>query len=203
MLIRFALILALAAAPAAVSARTILVFGDSLSAGYGLSQAQSWPSLLEKRLREEGFNYKVANASISGETTTGGASRIEGALKAHQPEIVVLELGANDGLRGQSIDVIRRNLETMIDASRRAKADVLLVGMRLPPNYGTAYTEKFQRAYSDLARAKKTALVPFLFEGFAEDARFFQPDRVHPTSEAQSAMLDTVWKGLKPLLRQR
>jgi acyl-CoA thioesterase-1 len=195
--------LALAAAPAATSARTILVFGDSLSAGYGLAQTQSWPSLLEKRLREEGFDYKVANASISGETTTGGAGRIEGALKAHQPDIVVLELGANDGLRGQSIDVMKRNLDTMIEASRRLKADVLLVGMRLPPNYGMAYTEKFQRVFSDLARARKAGLVPFLFEGFADDTRFFQSDRVHPTSEAQSAMLDTVWKGLKPLLRQK
>jgi acyl-CoA thioesterase-1 len=203
MLTRFALILALALAPAAASARTILVFGDSLSAGYGLAQAQSWPTLLEKRLRDEGFDYKVANASISGETTTGGANRIEGALKAHHPEIVVLELGANDGLRGQSIDVMKRNLEAMIEASRRVKADVLLVGMRLPPNYGMAYTEKFQQLYSDLARTKKAALVPFLFEGFAEDARFFQSDRVHPTSEAQSAMLDTIWKGLKPLLRRK
>lgn len=197
------MILALALAPAAASARTILVFGDSLSAGYGLAQAQSWPTLLEKRLRDEGFDYKVANASISGETTTGGANRIEGALKAHHPEIVVLELGANDGLRGQSIDVMKRNLEAMIEASRRVKADVLLVGMRLPPNYGMAYTEKFQQLYSDLARTKKAALVPFLFEGFAEDARFFQSDRVHPTSEAQSAMLDTIWKGLKPLLRRK
>ena len=182
--------------------RTILVFGDSLSAGYGLAQTQSWPNLLEKRLRDEGFDYKVANASISGETTTGGANRIEGALKAHHPDIVVLELGANDGLRGQSIDVMKRNLETMIEASRRVKADVLLVGMRLPPNYGMAYTEKFQQLYAELARTRKTALVPFLFEGFAEDARFFQADRVHPTSEAQAAMLDTVWKGLKPLLRK-
>jgi acyl-CoA thioesterase-1 len=203
MLTKFALILALAAAPAVASARTILVFGDSLSAGYGLAQTQSWPSLLEKRLREEGFDYRVANASISGETTTGGASRIEGALKAHRPDLVVLELGANDGLRGQSIDVMKRNLEAMIDASRRVKADVLLVGMRLPPNYGTSYTEKFQQVYSELARSKKTALVPFLFEGFAEDARFFQSDRVHPTSEAQATMLDTVWKGLKPLLQRK
>ena len=197
------MILALAAAPALASARTILVFGDSLSAGYGLAQAQSWPSLLEKRLRDEGFDYKVANASISGETTTGGLNRIEGALKTHQPDIVVLELGANDGLRGQSLDVMKRNLGAMIDASRRVKADVLLVGMRLPPNYGMAYTEKFQQLYGDLARTKKTALVPFLFEGFAEDTRFFQSDRVHPTSEAQSAMLDTVWRGLKPLLRRK
>jgi acyl-CoA thioesterase-1 len=191
-----------AAASAAAPAGTILVFGDSLSAGYGLAQSQGWPSLLEKRLREEGFNYNVANSSISGETTTGGVNRIAGALKAHRPDIVVLELGANDGLRGQSIDVMKRNLETMIDASQKAKADVLLVGMRLPPNYGTTYTEKFRMIYTDLARARKAALVPFLFEGFADDVRLFQADRVHPTSEAQAVMLDTVWKGLKPLLRR-
>lgn len=203
MFTKLALILALAAVPAAASARTILVFGDSLSAGYGLAQAQSWPSLLEKRLRDEGFDYKVANGSISGETTTGGANRIAGALKAHRPDIVVLELGANDGLRGQSVEVMKRNLEAMIDASRRVNAEVLLVGMRLPPNYGMAYTEKFQQVYAELARTKKAGLVPFLFEGFAEDARLFQADRVHPTSEAQSLMLDTVWKGLKPMLRRK
>ena len=197
-LLGFALVPVLA--PSVASARTVLVFGDSLSAAYGLSQDRGWPHLLEKRLREEGYDYRVANASISGETTTGGAGRIAGALKAHQPDIVVLELGANDGLRGQSIDVMKRNLEAMIDASRRAKAEVLLVGMRLPPNYGTTYTEKFQQVYADLARSKNVALVPFLFEGFAEDARYFQTDRVHPTSEAQALMLETVWKGLKPLL---
>lgn len=195
--------LALAATPALSAARTILVFGDSLSAGYGLAQNQSWPHLLEKRLRDDGFDYKVANASISGETTTGGVGRIEGALKTHHPDVVVIELGANDGLRGQSIEVMKRNLAEMIEASRRVKADVLLVGMRLPPNYGTAYTEKFQQVYSELARKKKTSLVPFLFEGFAEDARYFQADRVHPTSEAQSTMLETIWKGLKPLLRRK
>ncbi len=202
---RFLSFLVLAAAPGlstSAAASTILVFGDSLSAGYGLPQEQSWPSLLEKRLREENSRYRVANASISGETTSGGASRIEGALKTHRPEIVVIELGANDGLRGQSLDLMRRNLEAMVDASRRVKAEVLLVGMRLPPNYGTAYTEKFQRTYAEIAKAKKAAFVPFLFEGFAEEARYFQSDRVHPTSEAQALMLETVWKGLKPLLKR-
>src|SRR4051812_20343592 len=202
MLSRFILIFTLAAGAAPACAATILVFGDSLSAGYGLPQERRWTSLLEKRLRDERYNYTVANASVSGETTTGGAARLRAALKAHQPEIVVLELGANDGLRGQDLTLMRRNLESMIDASREAKAQVLLVGMRLPPNYGTAYTEKFQQTYLDLARSKKTQLVPFLFEGFAEDAQYFQSDRVHPTSEAQAIMLDTIWKGLKPLLRR-
>ena len=202
MLSRLLLIFALAFAPAGASAGTILVFGDSLSAGYGLPQQQGWASLLEKRLRDQDLDYRVANASISGETTTGGAARIAAALKTHRPDVVVLELGANDGLRGQSIDVMRRNLEAMIDASRKMNARVLLVGMRLPPNYGTAYTEKFHQIYVDLARSKNTALVPFLFEGFGEDGRYFQSDRVHPTAEAQALMLDTVWKRLKPLLRR-
>lgn len=178
------------------------MFGDSLSAGYGLAQKQGWVDLLDKRLREEGFNYRVANASISGETTVGGANRIAGALKAHRPDIVVLELGANDGLRGHDVDVMKRNLGAMIDQSQRAKAKVLLVGMRLPPNYGMTYTEKFRQTYVELARAKKTALVPFLFEGFADDGRFFQSDRVHPTTEAQSTMLETIWRELKPMLRR-
>ena len=201
LLLTCALLPALHVVPA--SAGTILVFGDSLSAAHGLSQQQGWSSLLEKRLRDEGFDYGVANASISGETTSGGAGRIEGALKAHKPDVVVLELGANDGLRGQSLEIMKRNLEAMIDASRKAKAEVLLVGMRLPPNYGPSYTEKFHRTYIDVARAKKTAIVPFLFEGFGEDPKFFQSDRVHPTGEAQALMLDAVWKGLKPLLRRK
>ena len=203
-MLSYALVTTVAATHAGhASAATILVFGDSLSAAYGLSQSAGWPSLLEKRLRDEGYDYRVANASLSGETKTGGARRIEGALKAHAPTIVVLELGANDGLRGQSIDVMKRNLEAMIDASRKAKAEVLLVGMRLPPNYGPAYVEKFHRTYSDVAKNKRTALVPFLLEGFGEDAKYFQADRVHPTAEAQALMLETVWKGLKPLLKKR
>lgn len=202
MFVRILAFLAFALSPALAAAATILVFGDSLSAGYGLPQARSWPTLLEKRLRDDGLPHRVVNLSVSGETTTGGANRIGAALDTHRPEIVVLELGANDGLRGQNLDVMRRNLEKMIDASRRAKARVLLVGMRLPPNYGTAYTGKFQQVYADLAREKKTAFVPFLFEGFAENGAYFQNDGVHPTSEGQTLMLDTVWKGLKPLLRK-
>ena len=202
MLVRIVAFFALALSPALAAAATILVFGDSLSAGYGLPQARSWPTLLEKRLRDDGLPHRVINLSVSGETTTGGANRIGAALDTHRPEIVVLELGANDGLRGQNLDVMRRNLEKMINASRRAKARVLLVGMRLPPNYGTGYTGKFQQVYADLAREKKTAFVPFLFEGFAENGSYFQNDGVHPTSEAQTLMLDTVWKGLKPLLRK-
>src|SRR5687767_2188800 len=150
-------------------AATILVYGDSLSAAYGLTQEQGWVNLLARRLQAERRDYKVANASISGETTHGGRNRIEGELKAHRPAIVIVELGANDGLRGSSIDSIRANLESIIDASRRAGARVLLVGMRLPPNYGAAYTEKFQQLYADIAKKKKVPLAPFLFEGFGEE----------------------------------
>ena len=182
-------------------AATILVYGDSLSAAYGLTQDQGWVNLLARRLHAERPDYKVANASISGETTHGGRNRIEGALKAHRPAIVIVELGANDGLRGSSIDSTRANLESIIDASRRAGARVLLVGMRLPPNYGAAYTEKFQQLYAEIAKKKKVRLVPFLFEGFGEDPKYFLPDGIHPAALAQPVMLDTVWKELQPLLK--
>jgi len=183
-------------------AATILVYGDGLSAGYGLPSGKGWVSLLAGRLLEEGFNYKVGNASISGETTLGGRNRIAGALKQHQPDIVILELGANDGLRGGSLDEMRTNLETIVDASRNAGARVLLVGMRLPPNYGVAYTEKFQKVFSETAASRKVPLVPFLFEGFAEKRAYFLPDTVHPAAEAQPIILETVWKGLRPLLKK-
>lgn len=187
--------------PLTVAARNILVFGDSLSAAYGLHQSEGWVSLLEQRLQKEKVLYKVANASLSGETTAGGVSRINDALKAHRPNIVILELGANDGLRGQDLGAMRRNLEKMVEASRRANAQVLLIGMRLPPNYGPAYTEKFQRTFVEVAREKKLPHVPFLLEGFAENVAYFQGDRVHPTREAQALILETVWKELKPLLK--
>ena len=186
------------AAPAA----TILVFGDSLSAGYGLQPDQGWVSLLAKRLQSEKLDYKVANASISGETTHGGAKRIEAALKAHRPAIIIVELGANDGLRGGSPETMRANLEAIVDASLRAKARVLLVGMRLPPNYGTPYAEKFRQVFIEIAKRRKLPPAPFLLEGFAEKREYFQADGIHPTAEAQPAMLDTVWKGLRPLLKK-
>lgn len=198
-MVRSALVFALGL-PAAHAA-TILVYGDSLSAAYGLAQEQGWVSLLARRLQAERPDYKVANASISGETTHGGRSRIEDALKAHRPSVVVVELGANDGLRGASLETTRANLEAIVDAARRAGARVLLVGMRLPPNYGMAYSEKFQEMYADVAKRKKIALVPFLFEGFEADRAYFQPDGIHPTAQAQPVMLDTVWKTLKPLLK--
>jgi acyl-CoA thioesterase-1 len=186
---------------AAAAAATILAYGDSLSAAYGLSQEQGWVSLLARRLAAEKVDYKVANASISGETTHGGRSRIESALNAHRPSIVILELGANDGLRGTSLDATRANLEAIIDACRNAGARVLLVGMRLPPNYGTAYSDKFRQIYVEVAKRKKLRLVPFLFEGFAEKREYFLEDGFHPAANGQLMMLDTVWKELRPLLR--
>ncbi|MGH8623381.1 MAG: arylesterase, partial [Burkholderiales bacterium] len=192
---------ALAAPAAASSAATILVFGDSLSAGYGLPREQGWVYLLEQRLRAENIDYKVVNASISGETTAGGASRIGAALQTHRPALVILELGANDGLRGTPPESIRRNLEAISDDCRRAQARVLLVGIRLPPNYGMEYTEKFQEVFRAVARSRKLPLVPFLLDGFSENRKLFQDDGIHPTAAAQPLMLETVWKGLRPLLK--
>lgn len=188
---------------AAAAAAGILVVGDSLSASYGIPQDQSWPALLARRLAEQRYNYSVANASISGETTAGGRARFDAALKQHQPKIVILALGANDGLRGLPVTVMRDNLDAMIKASQAAHAKVVLVGMRLPPNYGQDYTQKFQQAYSDLARSEKTTLVPFIMEGFADRHELFQPDGMHPTAAAQPLILDNVWAGLQPLLKQK
>jgi len=195
-----AVVLALAWSAATASAATILVYGDSLSAAYGLPQDQGWVSLLARRLHAEKFDYKVANASLSGETTQGGRNRIAAVLEAQRPAIVILELGANDGLRGTALEATRANLEAIIDACRSAGARVLLVGMRLPPNYGTAYTNKFQQLYGEVAKRRKLPLVPFLLEGFGEKREYFLADGFHPSAEAQPLMLDTIWKGLRPLL---
>jgi acyl-CoA thioesterase-1 len=193
---------ALALPAAGVSAATILVLGDSLSAGYGLPREQGWVHLLEQRLRAEKLDYKVVNASISGETTLGGRSRIDAALKAHRPGIVILALGANDGLRGENPEAIRRNLEAISDACRRANARVLLVGIRIPPNYGMPYTEKFHAVFGAVAHSRKLPLVPFLLDGFAENRELFQDDGIHPAAAAQPLMLETVWKELRPLLKK-
>ena len=193
---------ALALPAAATFAATILVFGDSLSAGYGLPVEQGWVHLLEQRLHAEKLDYKVVNASISGETTLGGRNRIDAALRTHRPTIVILELGANDGLRGASPETIRGNLEAISDVSRRAKVRVLLVGIRLPPNYGLPYAEKFQGVFRDVARSRKLPLVPFLLDGFSENRELFQSDGIHPSAAAQPLMLDNVWKELLPLLKK-
>ena len=180
---------------------TILVYGDSLSAAYGLSQDAGWAALLQARLKQKGMNYTVANASISGETTSGGAARIAEALKAHRPRVIIVALGANDGLRGLPLGQMRANLANIVRASQKAGSRVLLVGMRLPPNYGASYTRQFAEVYADLAREYKTALAPFLLEGMAERREMFQPDNIHPTAQAQALLLDNVWKALAPLLK--
>ena len=187
-------------APAAQAARSILVFGDSLSAGYGIRQEAAWPSLLSKRLQQKSLDYSVVNASISGETTLGGRNRLEAALAKHSPAIVIIALGANDGLRGLPIGTLRDNLAAMTDSAQKAKAKVLIVGQRLPPNYG-AYAVQFHEAFGDVARAKKAALVDFLLDGVATQAQLFQADNLHPTAEAQPRLLDNVWRGLEPLLK--
>ena len=181
-------------------AATIMVWGDSLSAGYGLEADEAWPTLLQTRLDEEGFRHTVVNASVSGETSAGGRSRLPAALEQHEPDIVILELGANDGLRGLPPKLLAENLDAMISAARSAGAQVLLVGMQMPPNYGPVYTRRFAQTFTTVAKAQKVPLVPFLLEGFADQPELFLNDGIHPTADAQHKVLDTVWHGLKPLL---
>jgi acyl-CoA thioesterase-1 len=190
----------IASAAFAAGGKTVLVFGDSLSAAYGIPAQRGWVALLEERLKRERPDYSVANASISGETSAGGLARIGAVLARTRPSVVVLELGANDGLRGLPVAAMKKNLESMIGQAQRAGAKVLLVGMRLPPNYGAPYTEEFARSFTDLARRHRTALLPFLLEGFADRPELFQADRLHPTAAAQPAVLANVWRPLAPLL---
>ena len=185
---------------AAAAAPVVLVFGDSLAAGYGIPQKSGWVELLRQRLEREQMHYSVVNASISGETTAGGRTRLAAALAQHRPAVVILELGANDGLRGLSPQASRTNLAAMLQACRDRQAKVLLVGMKMPPNYGPAYTRQFEENYRALARQYRTALVPFLFAGIAEKREMFQADGLHPTAEAQTILLENVWKELQPLL---
>lgn len=184
----------------------ILVVGDSLSAEYGLPRNTGWVSLLAKRLTSEPKGqakrkqYSVANASISGETTSGGRTRLPALLKQYEPAIVILQLGANDGLRGLPLASMRENLVAMVAASQAAKARVLVVGIRMPPNFGRDYAERFFDTFGQVAQEKKTGYVPFLFEGFADQLDMFQADRIHPNEKAQPLMLENVWPGLRPLL---
>ncbi len=178
-----------------------MVLGDSLSAAYGIAQARGWVALLGERLKDERLDYIVVNASISGDTTSGGVARLPKVLQQHKPAVVIVELGGNDGLRGLPLALMKQNLSAIIVQSQRAGARVLLVGMKVPPNYGPDYAQAFEAVYADLARQHRTALVPFLLEDFAEKPDFFQPDRIHPTAAAQPLMLDRVWAGLRPLLK--
>jgi len=200
MWLRYLLLLVLTAVAPAHAARTILVFGDSLSAGYGLATGSGWASLLEHRLKRDKLDYTVVNASISGETTLGGRNRIAAALAEHQPAVVIVQLGGNDGLRGNSIEETRRNLIAIVEASRNAGAKVLLVGMRIPPNYGQVYTRRFEALFAEVARQQNASLVPFMLQGFADKREWFQSDGIHPTAEAQPRILDNIYRRLRALL---
>lgn len=184
----------------ATANRGILVMGDSLSAAYGLAAEQGWVHLLGERLARQAPAWRVVNASISGETTAGGASRIDAALAQHDPDLVVIELGANDALRGLPIEHAAANLTRMIEAAKARGAAVLLVGIRIPPNYGPDYAEALRRMYADLAQAHGTALLPFLLEPIAAERDAFLPDNLHPTAAAQPRLLEHVWTALEPLL---
>lgn len=181
----------------------ILVYGDSLSAAYGISQKDGWGTLLQERLKQRRLDYTVVNASISGETSSGGASRIAGALAQHQPAIVIVELGGNDGLRGLPLKQMRENLAYILRVAQRAGARVLLAGMKLPPNYGPQYTRDFEAVFVTLAREYRTALVPFVLEGVAGNRELFLDDNLHPTAQAQAIILETVWNALRPMLKQQ
>lgn len=181
-------------------AGTVLVVGDSISAALGLDTRQGWVSLLQERLREGGFEHQVVNASISGDTTSGGLARLPALLSQHRPQLVIIELGGNDGLRGQPAAQLQQNLARMVDLSKEAGAGVLLLGMRLPPNYGQRYTEAFARTFADVAQDKQVPLVPFLLEGVGGVPGMMQADGIHPAVAAQDKLLDNVWPALKPLL---
>ena len=194
------LALASVASAAAPAQRTIVVLGDSLSAGYGIKVEQGWVRLLEQRLASEGYGYRVVNASVSGETTQGGLARLPRALETHKPAIVIVELGGNDGLRGLQLAASRDNLSKIIEKSRAAKAQVLLVGMMIPPNYGPRYGEDFRKMFSDLASKYSLAFLPFLLDQVALKPELMQADGIHPNSAGQPQILENLWPQLKPLL---
>jgi acyl-CoA thioesterase-1 len=200
MLIRWLMLILLLFAPSAGASPAILVFGDSLSAGYGIASEAGWVSLLQQRLTNHHYAYRVINASISGETTMGGRTRIKSVLAAHKPAIVILALGANDGLRGLPLEPLKANLDAIIQACHADRARVLLIGMRLPPNYGVAYMEHFSDIYPALAKKHKTPLLPFLLEGMGDKRELFQADNHHPTAAAQAIVMENVWARLKPML---
>jgi acyl-CoA thioesterase-1 len=191
------------AARAAEGAPVILVVGDSISAGYGLVPGQGWVDLLAARLKNEGYRHRSVNASISGDTTAGGKARLPALLARHKPAVVILELGGNDGLRGGNLKSTHDNLDAMVVSAQRAGARVLVLGMKLPPNYGSAYTREFDALFASVAAARKTAFLPFLFDGFGDDNGYFQADRIHPTAAAQPKLLANIWPVLLPLLGKR
>jgi len=184
------------------SARTILVFGDSLSAAYGIRPEEGWVTLLAQRLQSQGYGYQIVNASVSGETSGGGLERLPRALELHHPALVILELGANDALRGLPLATTQDNLATMVRLSQSAGARVLLIGLKIPPNYGPRYTEQFARMFPAVANQYHLPLVPFLLEEVALDPQRMQADGLHPNARGQLPILETVWTYLKPLLKK-
>ncbi|HAU23515.1 MAG TPA: arylesterase [Gammaproteobacteria bacterium] len=181
--------------------KTVLVFGDSLSASYGIEEEQGWVNLLSEKLRQAQSPYSVINASVSGETSTGGLSRLPAALAEFQPSVVILELGGNDGLRGLPLATLQSNLEEMVSLSQRAGAKVLLAGIQIPPNYGPRYTEPFYALFGDIAESEQLPFVPFLIDGIPQQPELMQNDGIHPRAEAQHMILDNVWPVLAPMLQ--
>ena len=197
------LLLVIVPASVARAAQTILVLGDSISSAFGLAQDESWVALLEQRIQREKLDYQVVNASIAGETTLGGLNRISAALEEHEPAVVIVALGGNDGLRGNPLEEIRRNLIAIVKTCRKAGAKVVIAGMRIPPNYGPVYTRRFQGLFAEVARQQNVSLVPFMLQGFADDRKMFQADGIHPAAGAQPRILDNISRRLRPLLLPR
>ena len=202
-MVKILIVLALLGSGLAHANSTLLVFGDSLSAAYGIGQQAGWVALLQERLRQKRLDYTVINASVSGETTSGGAARIAATLTAYKPAIVIVALGANDGLRGLPLAQMRDNLAGILRAAQKSGSRVLLAGMKMPPNYGPQYTRDFEQAYVALARQFKCALVPFLLDGVAGKRELFLEDNLHPNAQAQPVILENVWKQLAPMLNVR
>lgn len=191
----------LAQSKAGTGRQTLMVFGDSLSAAYGMEDEQGWVSLLEAKLAEQGYNYDVINASVSGETSTGGLARLPAMIDSHEPDLVILELGGNDGLRGLPLDTLKVNLQEMVNLIRDSGADILLAGIQIPPNYGPRYTLPFFELFGELATENELPIVPFLIDGIPQQPELMQNDGIHPRAEAQWMIVENVWPYLEPLLQ--
>lgn len=198
-----ALLLLAASASAYSAPKTLLVVGDSLSAEYGIARGSGWVALLERKLAAQKLAASIVNASVSGETTSGGRTRMPALLAKHKPDVVVIELGANDGLRGLPVAAADANLRAMVAAAKQAGAAVLLVGMQIPPNYGRDYADKFSAMFGRISRDEKVALAPFMLDRVADKADLFQPDRLHPLASAHPLILDNIWPSLAPLLKAK
>lgn len=187
----------------AIAKNTILIIGDSLSAAYGMQREQAWPALLQKKLQENNYHYTVVNASVSGDTTSNGLARLPAALANYHPDITIIELGGNDGLRGIPLNVIEKNLNAMVEAALAANSSVLILGVRLPPNYGPAYTSGFQEIFTRVAAANHVAVVPVMLQHIDENLHLFQKDGIHPTAKAQPIILSNIWTNLHQMLKER